>query len=173
MEIVSSTIFYTTAALAIFGVLGIIFTHKSIYALMYALLTFFSVGCLFMSLEMQYLAAVQITLFSALTLILTIILLMITKQKNKEEIVFKPRLLTSIFSLCIMIFIIVIFIKYGAFFNEHLKSNVETLIIPTSQNISIEMFINYGAAFIFTALAFLAGIIGIGVFAQPVRRGKK
>ena len=173
MEIVSSTFFYIIATLAIFGALGVIFAHKIVYALIYAFLTFLCVGFIFVSLEFPLLATSVITLFVACSLVLLTVALMMTKPNKDEGIAFRPRLLLSIFSLVFIIFITVIFVKYGVFFNEQIKTFGEALIMPSSQTISVEMFVNYGAAFIFTALAFLAGIIGFGVFAQPVRRGKK
>lgn len=173
MEVVSAVIFYLIASFAIFGAIGVIFSHKVVYALIYGFLTFLCVGLLFLSLELPYLGAAQIVLSLAVCSVLLLSVLMFCRHNNNEGIAFRPRLLLSAFSLAFIAFLIVVSVKYGTFFDVKLKEAASLVVMPSSQAIATEMFVNYGAAFIFTAFAFLAGIIGFGVFAQPVRRGKK
>ena len=173
MEVISAVIFYLTASLAIFGAIGVIFTHKIVYALIYVFLTFLCVGFLFLSLELPYLGVAQIVLSLAVCSVLLLAALMFCRHNNNEGIAFRPRLLLSAFSLAFIGFLIIVSLKYGTFFDAKLKEVASIVVMPSSQAIATEMFVNYGAAFVFTAFAFLAGIIGFGVFAQPVRRGKK
>ena len=46
-------------------------------------------------------------------------------------------------------------------------------VIPATKSIAVELFLNYGAPFVFTGLFFLAAILGFGVILSIKIGGKK
>lgn len=175
MEIMFAVVFFLITSLAILGAVGVVSAHKLIYSIIYGFLTFLCVGFLLITLELPFLGFSQIILFMVTAFSFIISSLMFVKSnKDKEEgVAFRPRFLFSAFVLTLITFLIIISVKYSSFFSENLKELGMPIIIPSAQTVAVEMFVNYGASFVFTTFAFLAAVIGFGVFAQPVGKGKK
>lgn len=173
MDIIEAIIFYILVFLAMFSAIGAIFFHKIIHSILCAFITFLCVGLLFFALELPYLATVQIALFAIGMSVLFVFALLLTGKDNlhQESVSYSPKMLFSFLGIVLIVLFLAVAIKFGSFFQDGL-SIVQNCIMPSSKEISIDMFVNYGAPFVFVSFLFLAVVLGLGVITSNKNGGK-
>ncbi|MGN0015202.1 MAG: NADH-quinone oxidoreductase subunit J [Candidatus Gastranaerophilaceae bacterium] len=173
MDKAQAIIFYITVFTALAGAIGVIFSKKIINSIFYAFLSFLSIGLLFLALEMQYLAVVQIFLCAVAIPVVFVFASILTNRGKEIEISISisPRTFFSALELIGVVLLITAFLKYNSL-NELLGEEA-SVIVPSVKEFSIEMFTNYAAPFIFSSILFLTVILGLGVIFSTHRGGKK
>lgn len=173
MDTAEAIIFYIIVFFAITGALFAVFANKIIHSVISAFITFLSVGILFFALELPYLGTAQIAILTAGLSILFIFAILLTeKDKQNKKTGFSPKILIGVTGIFLIAAFVVLAIKTGDFYLENLMAT-GSCIMPSSRELAIEMFVNYGAPFVFTSLFFLAGILGLGVIISNKTGGKK
>lgn len=167
-------IFYFIAFIAIICAIRAVFTKKIFYSVFYAFITFLVTGLLFIALELPYLGVVQISLGCVTMTVLFVfaITLISKKEEISSSIVHKPRTYFSIIGLFLLILLLAIYLKFGMFASDNISQTTNS-VIPSTKAISVELFLSYGAPFVFSGLYFLAAILGLGVFLSKKKGGKK
>lgn len=174
MDKLQAIIFYIVALTAIVGALRAIFTRKIFYSVLYAFLSFIAVGLLFFALELPYLGVVQLSLCGVGMTILFVFAVALTGKKDEilSPIVHRPRTYLSIVGLLLMTVLVACFLRIGSFMSDNIAQTTNG-VIPSTKIISVELFLSYGASFVFTGLFFLAVILGFGVILSMKIGGKK
>ncbi len=174
MDKLQAIIFYIVALTAIVGALRAIFTRKIFYSVLYAFLSFIAVGLLFFALELPYLGVVQLSLCGVGMTILFVFAVALTGKKDEilSPIVHRPRTYLSIVGLLLMTVLVACFLRIGSFMSDNIAQTTNG-VIPSTKMISVELFLSYGAPFVFTGLFFLAVILGFGVILSMKIGGKK
>ncbi len=169
-----SIIFYLVAFIAIIGAIRAVFTKKIFYSVFYALITFLSVGLLFIALELPFLGIVQISLCCVAMSALFVFAIAFTEKKDEflSAIAHKPRTYFSIIGLLLLVVLLAICYKFGMFAADNVSQTTNS-VIPSTKAISIELFLSYGAPFVFSGLFFLSAILGLTVFLSMKNGGKK
>lgn len=174
MDKLQAIIFYIVALTAVVGALRAIFTRKIFYSVLYAFLSFIAVGLLFFALELPYLGVVQLSLCGVGMTILFVFAVALTGKKDEilSPIVHRPRTYLSIVGLLLMTVLVACFLRIGSFMSDNIAQTTNG-VIPSTKMISAELFLSYGAPFVFTGLFFLAVILGFGVILSMKIGGKK
>ena len=174
MDKLQAIIFYIVALTAVVGALRAIFTRKIFYSVLYAFLSFIAVGLLFFALELPYLGVVQLSLCGVGMTILFVFAVALTGKKDEilSPIVHRPRTYLSIVGLLLMTVLVACFLRIGSFMSDNIAQTTNG-VIPSTKMISVELFLSYGAPFVFTGLFFLAVILGFGVILSMKIGGKK
>ena len=174
MDKIQAIIFYIVALTAIVGAFRAIFTKKIFYSVFYAFLCFIAVGLLFFALELPYLGVVQLSLCGVAMSILFVFAIALTGKKEEilSPIVHRPRTYLTIVGLLILTGLLTCFLRIGSFMSDNIAQATNG-VIPATKSIAVELFLNYGAPFVFTGLFFLAAILGFGVILSIKIGGKK
>jgi NADH:ubiquinone oxidoreductase subunit 6 (subunit J) len=172
MVIYQAIIFYILTILTILCALKVIFTQKIFHSVLYAFITLVSVGLIFFLLRLPVLGTLQILIGSLFSIILFIfsIVFIGKKNENKIPVINKFRTWFSSIGLFLILILISCFIKLGHF--EHFEQ-ITTFMIPSFKETSEELFLSYGATFVFSSVFFFAVIIGFGVILSMNIGGKK
>lgn len=174
MDKFQAIIFYIVALTAVVGAFRAIFTRRIFNSVVYAFISFLAVGLLFFALELPYLGLVQVALCSVGMSILFVFAVALT-EKNKQKfspIVNKPRTYFSIIGLLMMTVLLACFLRIGSFMSDNIAQTTNG-VIPSVKAFSVELFLSYGAPFVFSGLFFLAVILGFGVILSLKIGGKK
>ncbi|MCR5261038.1 MAG: NADH-quinone oxidoreductase subunit J [Candidatus Gastranaerophilales bacterium] len=167
-----AVIFYIFVLFVLGGGFFAIFSEQNKNAVTSAFICFFSVGMLMFSLELPFLAVSQILIAAVGLTFLFLMFLILTENKNKTAE--KPssfvRNVISLAVVFLLVVLIAIFIKYGSFSYEGINLNC---VMPSTKDISTEMFINYGIPFLFIGLILTSALIGAGVLMSDIKNGKR
>lgn len=174
MDKIQAIIFYIVALTAIVGAFRAVFTKKIFYSVLYAFLCFMAVGLLFFALELPYLGVVQLSLCGVGMSILFVFAIALTGKKEEilSPIVHRPRTYLSIVGLLLLTALLACFLRVGSFMSDNIVQTTNG-VIPSTKAISVELFLSYGAPFVFTGLFFLVAILGFGVILSMKIGGKK
>ena len=167
MDKIQAIIFYIVALTAVVGAFRAVFTKKIFYSVLYAFLCFMAVGLLFFALELPYLGVVQLSLWFVFAIALTG-----KKEEILSPIVHRPRTYLSIVGLLLLTALLACFLRVGSFMSDNIAQTTNG-VIPSTKAISVELFLSYGAPFVFTGLFFLVAILGFGVILSMKIGGKK
>ncbi|MBQ2644350.1 NADH-quinone oxidoreductase subunit J [bacterium] len=163
-------LFYIISLFVIAGSFFAIFSVKNIHALISAFIAFLNIGFLFFILELPFLGVVQIIIFSVCLLSILVVLLLLTRQnleiKQKNNYI---KFFISLITTALFTFLITIFIKIGVLLSDGI---IISRVIPSSKDIAVEMFINYGIPFSFIGLYFLSAMLGLSVLMFDIKNGK-
>jgi NADH-quinone oxidoreductase subunit J len=77
--------FYTLAVLALMGAGGVIFARSTIKAALSLLVTFLAVACLYLTLEAEMLAALQVLVYAGAVLVLFLFVIMLLAGGGEER----------------------------------------------------------------------------------------
>lgn len=170
MSNAETIVFYILSLISVFSAFSAIFSEKISSAVMCAFMCFLSVGFLFFALELPILGSVHILMCSVALIVLFSVLYCLTVKNDKIQNLYSnfnfQKVLISLFMVCLTVFLIAIFIKFGTFFTDGIS---ESCIMPSTKDISIEMYINYVFPFVFTGLFFLSAILGLGFLTSDIR----
>lgn len=175
MEAAEAIIFYITAFTAIAGAAGVILSHKIIRTILWAFLSFTSIGILFFALELPYLAAIQIALYAIGTSVVFVFALMLTRKDMESKLTAAkaPRTFLAALGILFISFIVILFLRYNIFYPDSLMGKNAAIIMPSLKDMSTDMFINYGAPFIFSSMIFLSAILSFGVIFSSHKGGRQ
>ncbi len=174
MDKLQAIIFYIVALAAVVGAFRAVFTRKIFYSVLYAFMSFIAVGLLFFALELPYLGVVQLALCGVGMTVLFVFAIALTGKKDEiiSPIVHRPRTYLSIIGLLLLTGILACFFRVGSFMSDNIAQTTNG-VIPSTKAISAELFMSYGAPFVFSGLFFLAVILGFGVILSMKIGGKK
>lgn len=161
MEIIYSISFYTMAVSAIiFAVLSLA-AKNIVRSLFSALISFLMTGLLIIFLGFSYLGIVMISL--CLVEIFVFFIFSVMYPKNKEKAGNKNifRITVFVFSVAVIIFSFYEMYKSGIF-EGFFRNNYMPAIVG-SKEFAEQIFVNYGASFVFLSVVFLSAILGFGV----------
>ena len=100
------TIFYVFASLSVLGALGVLFLRSPIHCALSLVGTFFCLGAIYVMLNAEFVAVIQVLVYAGAIMVLFLFVLMLLSSKDNEKYVNKwsiGNLLTGLLSLCIFV----------------------------------------------------------------------
>lgn len=149
--------FYVAAIVAILSTLMVISQKNAIHALLYMIVSFFSIAVIFYLLEAPFIAALEVIIYAGAILVLFIFVTMmlnIVIEKRKEKRWLKPKMWIIPIILAIILFVDLVFAVYSIPFQP-----VEKEIIMPKQ-LGVALFTKYLPAVEISAILLLIGVIG-------------
>ncbi len=167
MEVLSQILFYMISSILLFSALGVIFSPRIIYSVVFAFIAFITVGFVFFLLNAPFNAAVQIAIYGIAVSILFIFSIMLTgyhKEKNLY-IAIAPRTLIAMGGI-FMLFMSVLIFAFEDSRNEidcFIVSPRISVMLDTTYSIAKGIFTNYIFAFELLSVFLLVAVIGLAV----------
>ena len=163
MEIVYTVAFYIIVIIAVLSAIVSVLCKKVVYSVISAFISLLMTGLLLISLGFSYLGAVQIALSSAIALILAVFSVQFVR--NRDEFSGGKRNIVNTFLSVtgVSVLLISITASFKAGFFDNVFNNILLPFTVSNNSFAENLFINYGASFIFSSLIFLSAVLGVGV----------
>lgn len=151
--------FYAMAILTLFGGLGTVLSKNPIYSIIYLILTFFSLSGLYILLNAQFVAVVNIIVYAGAIMVLFLFVVMFLNLRGEEEDVDdnKSMLRATIISISLGALLIL-----GVRFVNYPKVNPSTFNsqIGLTENLGNLLYTKYALPFELVSILFLAAMAG-------------
>jgi NADH:ubiquinone oxidoreductase subunit 6 (subunit J) len=166
MMVVISIVFYIFAALIVASALAVVLLKNLVHAALYLIVAFVGVAAMYVLLQAEFLAVVQILVYAGAVAIIIAFGLMLTRRTNMEE--------TSAFNLQkgraafigAGIFGMIAFL----FSKTEWKVQEGAEAVSVTEGISEFMFVDYVIAFETIAILLLIAMVGAIVIAKEVKK---
>jgi len=159
-----TVVFYIFAAITVASALGVVLLKNLVHAALYMIVSFIGVAVMYIFLEAEFLAAVQILVYAGAVAIIITFGLMLTRRINIKE--------TSGFNRQKGISAVVVAALFGlmVYMFNNTNWNVQEAIpnVDVTRGISQLMFVDYVVAFETIALLLLIAMVGAIVIAKEV-----
>lgn len=159
------TAYYIFSVLTLTGALGTILTRKPMYSIMFLILTFFSLSGIYILLNAQFLAVVNVIVYAGAIMVLFLFVIMFLNLRHDgDEFQSKPVLAGATILAGILFAVLASFILKAeiAPVNPDTFSN-STGLVETLGNL---LYTHYILAFEVVSVLFLVGIVGAVLLAK-------
>ena len=164
------TIFYIFAVLSVLGALGILFLRNPIHCALSLVGTFFCLGAIYIMLNAEFVAVIQVLVYAGAIMVLFLFVLMLLSSKDSEKYVNKwsvGKILAGLLSLGIFIQIASLFtaneLQLGSKGAYPLEGVEEVGSIALIGRL---LFTDYILSFEIIAILLLVAVIGAVVIAK-------
>ena len=164
------TIFYIFAVLSVLGALGVLFLRNPIHCALSLVGTFFCLGAIYVMLNAEFVAVIQVLVYAGAIMVLFLFVLMLLSSKDSERYVNKwsvGKILAGLLSLGIFIQISGLFtaneLKLGS------KGKYPLEVVEEVGSITLIgrlLFTDYILSFEIIAILLLVAVIGAVVIAK-------
>ena len=160
-------VFFVLAFLSVFTALMVVIKKNPIASVMFLVLNFFILACIYISLGAQFVAVIQVLVYAGAIMVLFVFVIMLLNLDDKieyESINKKETL--RIFISCVAIVLIMYSLSFqNIFSNVEVNQNINPNI-GTVEDISSQLFSKYLLPFEITSILLLSAIIGAVVLAK-------
>jgi len=162
-------LFYIFGALAVAAAVLVVTQKNPIYSAIFLILTLFSVAVLFLLLNAQFVAAVQVLVYAGAIMILFLFAIMLLNIKYEEKVFSK---LKNLKIVSIIISVILFFeLVYVIFFREGLgiKGDLTPDVVAETGNVELVgkiLYTKYLFPFEVASLVLLVAMVGVIVLAK-------
>jgi len=163
-------VFYIFAFLAVFSALGVLFLRNPTHCALSLVGTFFSLGVIYVILNAEFVAVIQVLIYAGAIMVLFLFVLMLLESKGLEKYTSKvtlEKILALFFSLGIFGQIVNIFFKSELILGPSGDYPIE--VIEELGSIAIIgrlLFTDYILSFEIIAILLLVAVIGAVVIAK-------
>jgi len=164
------TIFYIFAVLSVLGALGVLFLRNPIHCALSLVGTFFCLGAIYVMLNAEFVAVIQVLVYAGAIMVLFLFVLMLLSSKDSERYVNKwsvGKILAGLLSLGI-------FIQIAGLFTANVlqlgsKGEYPLVVVEEVGSITLIgrlLFTDYILSFEIIAILLLVAVIGAVVIAK-------
>jgi len=159
------TLFYITAAVAVFATVMMITRLNAVHGLLYLILSLLAVGVLFFLLGAHFAAVLEVIIYAGAIMVLFVFVIMMLNQGQKtleqERIWLQPGVWIGPSLLAAILFVeMVIIIGYG--------DSAETGNVVNAKQVGIALYGPYLLAVELASMLLLAGLVGAYHFGRPM-----
>jgi len=161
------TIFYIFAVLSVLGALGVLFLRNPIHCALSLVGTFFCLGAIYVMLNAEFVAVIQVLVYAGAIMVLFLFVLMLLSSKDSEQYVNKWSVGAGLLSLGIFIQIAGLFtaneLQLGS------KGEYPLEVVEEVGSITLIgrlLFTDYILSFEIIAILLLVAVIGAVVIAK-------
>jgi NADH-quinone oxidoreductase subunit J len=160
-------VFFVLAFLSVFTAVMVIIKKNPIASVVFLVLNFFIIACIYITLGAQFLAAIQVLVYAGAIMVLFVFVIMLLNldEKIEYELINKKETF-RIFLLSTAIVLIMYLLSFQNIFrNVEMYQNTDHSI-GTVEEMSIQLFTRYLLPFEITSILLLSAIIGAVVLAK-------
>ncbi len=168
-------LFLAVAVVAVIAAFGVVFTKNAAYSALCLLLNFAMLAILYLMLNAQFIAMVQILIYAGAVVVLFLFVQMLLGTGSPVSFV---RLITPRTALIILAAIVLLTLIGGVVFEEPIRGAVgnataeQIASVGQTEAIGIELYTKYVLAFELTGLLMLVGLVGAIVLGQQWHLGR-
>ena len=166
LELIS---FLALAGVTVITALGVIFSRTAVYSVLSLLVNFGALAVLYLMLNAQFLAAVQILVYAGAIVVLFLFVQMLLGTGDQMEPVhlFDRRTVPAVAAALVFLTLVGTAVYEGAIGGERGTATAEYIAeVGQTQAIGAVLFTDYLLAFEFASVLMLVGIVGAIVLAQ-------
>jgi NADH-quinone oxidoreductase subunit J len=162
-----SFFFYLLSALALVSAVLMITRRSPVVSVLYLILNFFSLAGLYLTLNAQFIAVIQIIVYAGAIMVLFLFVVMLLRLGDETQLVetIGSRKLVGI-GLSIALLVEIVYIIGFRSGDKHLAQAENAPAIGTVESIGTEMFTRFLFPFEVTSIILLAAIVGAVVLAK-------
>lgn len=151
-------IFYILAVISIISAIKVVTSNNPVHSVLYLIVTFFSIGCQYLIMNAQFLAAVHIIVYAGAIMVLFLYVIMLLNLNQSTE---KHRSNISKFAAAIssglLLIVLVGILKGSETLTNAMPLNREVGLI---QNLGNVLYRNFMLPFELAAVLFLGAMVG-------------
>lgn len=157
--------YYTFATIALLGALGTILSKNPMYSIILLVITFFSLSAIYVLLNAQFLAVVNIIVYAGAIMVLFLFVIMfLNLRKESNELTNRPMVVASVISGGVLLLLLAsVIVKAHVEPVNPMSFSNETGMIETLGNL---LYRHYILAFEIVSVLFLVGIVGAILIAK-------
>ena len=162
-----SVLFVSLAVLAIFSALMMVSRRNPISSALYLIMNFFTISGLYLLLQAQFIAIIQVLVYmgAIMVLFLFVIMLLNLKEEKNYKRVYTYKKMTAVL-LCIFLACLLGFTLYFGFEGKYKTLSDKAAQFGTAEYLGTELFTNYSFPFELASFLLLAAIVGAVVLAK-------
>jgi NADH-quinone oxidoreductase subunit J len=162
-----SFFFYLLSVLALVSAVLMITRRSPVVSVLYLILNFFSLAGLYLTLNAQFIAVIQIIVYAGAIMVLFLFVVMLLRLGDETQFAEKlgPRKLVGI-GLTIVLFAEIAYVIGFHGWDRHLAKAENAAALGTVESIGTEMFTRFLFPFEVTSIILLAAIVGAVVLAK-------
>ena len=164
------TIFYIFAVLSVLGALGVLFLRNPIHCALSLVGTFFCLGAIYVMLNAEFVAVIQVLVYAGAIMVLFLFVLMLLSSKDSDQYVNKwtvGKILAGLLSLGILIQIAGLFTANELQLGSKGEYPLEVVVeVGSITLIGRLLFTDYILSFEIIAILLLVAVIGAVVIAK-------
>ncbi len=161
--------FIALAGVTVIAALGVIFSRTAVYSVLSLLVNFGALAVLYLMLNAQFLAAVQILVYAGAIVVLFLFVQMLLGTGDQMEPVhlFDRRTVPAVAAALVFLTLVGTVVYEGAIGGERGTATPDYIAeVGQTQAIGAVLFTDYLLAFEFASVLMLVGIVGAIVLAQ-------
>ncbi len=159
--------FYVFAFLAIGTALMVVTSRNPVNAALYLILHFFVLGGIYLTLQAQFIAVIQILVYAGAIMVLflfVIMLLNLRDERSLKEAITSKKVVASSLSLALLVELVYLFAYSGT--PIEMASKERAMEIGTVEYIGKQLFTTFLFPFEVTSILLLTAIVGAVVLAK-------
>lgn len=160
-------LFFALAILSVVSAILMVTRRNPITCALYLIMNFFTVSGLFLMLQAQFIAIIQVLVYMGAIMVLFVFVIMLLNLKDEKKFAIKYtyKKLTAVL-LAIFLFCLLSFTLYYGFVGKYPKLSDNALKFGTAEFLGSELFTNYSFPFELASFLLLAAIVGAVVLAK-------
>lgn len=174
MELVA---FSLLSFISVWAAIKMITARKVVYSVFWLLLSFFTTACIFLLLNAEFLAIVQILVNAGAVVIsfLFVVILINLREESFSERYYKNRKLATLIVILMFVFLGIFLIPQG----RYLQKSADLLAMETtkwggnSELIAKSMFTDHIVPFEIVGIVLLVAVVGVVVLAKKASDNEK
>jgi NADH-quinone oxidoreductase subunit J len=173
--IVEYVVFGICAVIVLSGGLGVVFSRNPVHSALSLVATLFGIAVLFLAQDAQFLAAVQVIVYTGAIVVLFLFVIMLLGVDQEEDVDTEPlvgqRTAGAVIAVSMVALIGAVFILAGESLVTGLPGTTAAILpdVPNVEQIGEVLFTDYVVAFEVTALLLTIAVIGAVVMARRPR----
>ncbi len=162
-----SVLFISLAALSIFSAIMMITRRNPITSALYLIMNFFTVSGLYLLLQAQFIAIIQVLVYMGAIMVLFLFVIMLLNLRDEKSLAGSfPYKKISAVLLSIFLFCLLGFVLYFGFEGKYKVMSDKASEFGTAEYLGSELFTNYSFPFELASFLLLAAIVGAVVLAK-------
>ena len=155
---ISQIVFYLLSALAITSACFVVFSRNPVYSVLSLIVTFFAIAGHYFLLNTQFLAAVQIIVYSGAIMVLFLyVIMMLNLNYDTEPVKSTPMKIGAVISGCLLMLVLIVSLKNAEMMTITVSPKNDIGLI---ENLGQVLYKEYMLPFEISAILFLVGMIG-------------
>ncbi len=165
---VESILFYLFGAVAVGSALGMIMQRNAVLSALLLVANFFCIAGLYLLLQQQFLAVIQIVVYTGAIMVLVLFVIMLLNLKDEERLIERLNLWQSV-GIALVVgllgqIVYIVMFKTGA--GRYVQLHSDAANIGTVEAIGDAMFSTFLLPFEVTSILLLVAIVGAVILAK-------
>jgi NADH-quinone oxidoreductase subunit J len=173
--LIDTIVFVLAAAIVLVGAVGVVFRTNPVHCALHLIMTLFGVAVLFVSLEANFLAVVQVIVYAGAVVVLYLFVIMLIGVDQAESLTVEPlkgqRILAAVFGVGVLALVLISLIGGSRVITgQPSVSGALSDSDPDINQLARNLFSDYVFAFEVTSVLLVIAVVGTVILARRPTR---